>query len=108
VIAIHQASGEIAGLTEVVVPAQHPIRADQYDTVVVPVHRGYGIGRAVKARMLFELRTAEPQLREVQTWSAQGNEAMLKVNTDLGFIADRRWSEYEADVGTLVEHLNQG
>ena len=91
VLAIHEATGDVAGLTEVVVPAQHPERADQYDTIVVRAHRGYGIDRAIKARMLFELRDAEPGLREVQTWNAQNNESMLKVNAELGYQPDRDW-----------------
>jgi GNAT superfamily N-acetyltransferase len=105
VLAIHEASGAVAGLTEVVVPAQHPERADQYDTIVVREHRGYGIDRAIKARMLFELRSAEPGLREVQTWNAQHNESMLKVNAELGFQSDRDWYEYGVDVAQLVQRL---
>ena len=105
VLAIHDESGAVAGLTEVVVPAQHPERADQYDTIVVREHRGYGIDRAIKARMLFELRAAEPDLREVQTWNAQHNESMLKVNAELGFQSDRDWYEYGADVAQLVHRL---
>ncbi|MET8149289.1 GNAT family N-acetyltransferase [Actinoplanes sp. NPDC049668] len=105
VLAVHEASGTVAGLTEVVVPAQHPERADQYDTIVVREHRGYGIDRAIKARMLFELRAAEPGLREVQTWNAQHNESMLKVNAELGFQSDRDWYEYGADVAQLVQRL---
>ncbi|MEV6298033.1 GNAT family N-acetyltransferase [Actinoplanes sp. NPDC051861] len=105
VLAIHEATGTVAGLTEVVVPAQHPERADQYDTIVVREHRGYGIDRAIKARMLFELRTAEPDLRQVQTWNAQHNESMLKVNAELGYQSDRDWFEYIADVATLVQSL---
>ena len=105
VLAIHEATGTVAGLTEVVVPAQHPERADQYDTIVVRDHRGYGIDRAIKARMLFELRKAEPELREVQTWNAQHNESMLKVNAELGFQSDRDWYEYGADVAQLVQRL---
>src|SRR5690349_14980393 len=85
VLAIHEGSGAVAGLTEVVVPAQHPERADQYDTIVVRAHRGNGIDRAIKARMLLELRTAEPDLLEVQTWNAHANESMLKVNAELGY-----------------------
>jgi GNAT superfamily N-acetyltransferase len=107
VLAIHSQSGEVAGLTEVVVPAQRPSRADQYDTIVVPDHRGYGIDRAIKARMLFELRSAEPALVEVQTWNAPDNEAMLKVNAELGFDPDREWREYEADVADLVTRLDR-
>jgi GNAT superfamily N-acetyltransferase len=105
VLAIHEATGVVAGLTEVVVPAQHPERADQYDTIVVRDHRGYGIDRAIKARMLFELRSAEPGLREVQTWNAQHNESMLKVNAELGFQSDRDWYEYGTDVAQLVQRL---
>jgi len=105
VLAIHESSGVVAGLTEVVVPAQHPDRADQYDTIVVRDHRGYGIDRAIKARMLFELRAAEPDLREVQTWNAQHNESMLKVNAELGYQPDRDWFEYGADVAQLVQSL---
>jgi hypothetical protein len=62
---------------------QHPERADQYDTIVVRRHRGYGIDRAIKARMLFELRGAEPGLREVQTWNAQHNESMPEGHAEL-------------------------
>lgn len=105
VLTVHEATQTIAGLTEVVVPAQRPSRADQYDTLVVPAHRGYGIGRAIKARMLFELRAAEPHLVDVQTWNATENEPMLKVNTDLGFKPDREWREYEADVVDLLRRL---
>jgi GNAT superfamily N-acetyltransferase len=105
VLATHDATGEVAGLTEVVVPAQHPERADQYDTIVVRAHRGYGIDRAIKARMLFELRAAEPGLKEVQTWNAHNNESMLKVNAELGYQPDRDWYEYGADVAQLVQSL---
>jgi len=105
VLAIHEQTGTVAGLTEVVVPAQHPERADQYDTIVVRDHRGYGIDRAIKARMLFELRGAEPGLREVQTWNAHNNESMLKVNAELGYLPDRNWFEYGVDVAQLVQFL---
>ncbi|MFI5832181.1 GNAT family N-acetyltransferase [Micromonospora sp. NPDC051300] len=106
VLALHEQTGEVAGLTEVVVPAQHPTRADQYDTIVVREHRGYGIDRAIKARMLLELRSAEPEVAEVQTWNAQVNESMLKVNAELGYRPDRDWCEYGVDVGELVHRLD--
>ncbi|HEX5740348.1 MAG TPA: GNAT family N-acetyltransferase [Pilimelia sp.] len=105
VVAIHERTGEVAGLTEVVVPAQRPCRADQYDTVVVPDHRGYGIDRAMKARMLFELRAAEPGVREVQTWNAPDDHHLLKINSELGFRTDRLWLEYEAEMADLVARL---
>lgn len=105
VLAIHEKTDVVAGLTEVVVPAQRPSRADQYDTIVVPGHRGHGIDRAIKARMLFELKTAEPGLTEVQTWNAPDNDAMLGVNAELGFDPDHEWFEYESEVADLVQHF---
>ncbi|WP_432908402.1 GNAT family N-acetyltransferase [Micromonospora matsumotoense] len=106
VLALQQRTGAVAGLTEVVVPVQHPTRADQYDTIVVRDHQGYGIDRAIKARMLLELRSAEPELAEVQTWNAQANEAMLKVNAELGYQTDRDWCEYSVDVAELVHRFD--
>jgi GNAT superfamily N-acetyltransferase len=106
VLAVHEQSGTVAGLTEVVVPAQRPTRADQYDTVVVRTHRGYGLGRALKARMLSELRTAEPQVLDVQTWNAVGGEAMGRINDELGFKPNREWREYDVDVDDVLRRLD--
>lgn len=106
VVAVHERSERVAGLTELVVPAQHPGRADQYDTVIVPEHNGYGLARAIKARMLLELRGAEPQLREVQTWHATDREQLQQVNKELGFKPDREWREYEADAAALAQRLH--
>jgi len=105
VVAVHERSGRVAGLTELVVPAQHPTRADQYDTTIVREHDGYGLARAIKARMLLELRAAETQLSEVQTWHAVEREQLQQVNKELGFRPDREWLEYEIDAGDLAERL---
>ncbi len=105
VVAVHERSGTVAGLTELVVPAQHPTRADQYDTIIVPAHNGYGLARAIKARMLLELRSRAPQLREVQTWHATDREQLQQVNKELGFRFDREWREYEVDTEDLVARL---
>jgi GNAT superfamily N-acetyltransferase len=105
VLAVHERSGEVAALTELVVPIQHPTRADQYDTIVVPSHQGLGLERAIKARMLLEIRDAEPKLAEVQTWNALENDPMADVNAELGFRPDREWREYEADVLDLIRQL---
>jgi GNAT superfamily N-acetyltransferase len=75
--------------------------------MVVPAHRGYGLGRALKARMLFELRSAEPRMTEVQTWNAFENEPLIKVNSELGFQPDRHWYEYDADVAELIRRLDK-
>jgi GNAT superfamily N-acetyltransferase len=105
VVAIHERSEKVAGLTELVVPALRPSRADQYDTVIVPEHNSYGLARAIKARMLLELRAAEPNLREVQTWHAPEREQLQQVNKELGFRPDREWREYEVEARDLAARL---
>lgn len=105
VVAVQTETGAIAGLTELVVPLHHPYRADQYDTVVVPPHRGYGLGLAMKARMLLGLRDDETQLTTVQTWHSVDNEPMLRVNSVLGFHPEREWYEYEAHLPELTKRL---
>jgi hypothetical protein len=56
--------------------------------------------------MLFELRSAEPSLKSVQTWNSLDADSILSVNTELGFQADREWREYEAEVAPLARRLN--
>jgi len=100
-VAVHESTGVVAGLTELAVVRIYPTRGDQDDTCVVPAHRGHGLGLWMKAAMLRLLRTSEPGLVDVQTWNAETNAHMLAVNTALGFRRDRMWREYQAGVAEL-------
>ncbi|HEU5156846.1 MAG TPA: GNAT family N-acetyltransferase [Streptosporangiaceae bacterium] len=91
----------IAGFTEVVVPGAAPARAAQYDTAVVPEHRGKRLGIWVKADMLRWLRAERPDIREIETDNADDNSHMLAVNEELGFRRQREYREYQADVADL-------
>ena len=99
VVAVHEKTGEVAGLTEVVVPAQHPTRADQYDTVVVPesprLRRRPGDQGPDAVRAA--LGGAGPG--RGADLERGGQRATHRVNQELGFVPDRQWLEYEADVG---------
>ncbi|MGH8880195.1 MAG: GNAT family N-acetyltransferase [Stackebrandtia sp.] len=105
VVALTDPADAVVGLTELVVAAQRPTRGDQYDTVVAPAHRSYGLGLAMKARMLCELADAEPQLVDVQTWTSSNGDPYAHVDAQLGFRSDVQWYEYEADVHALLERL---
>jgi GNAT superfamily N-acetyltransferase len=91
----------IAGFTEVVVPGAAPTRAAQYDTAVVPEHRGRRLGIWVKAGMLDWLRSERPEVGEIETDNADDNSHMLAVNERLGFRRQREYREYQADVADL-------
>ncbi|MEU2238325.1 GNAT family N-acetyltransferase [Streptomyces sp. NPDC018338] len=92
--------GEIAGYTEIVIRAGETRRALQYDTVVVPAHRGHGLGLWVKAAMVRRLRAEQPGIVEIETDNAQDNTHMLAVNRRLGFRFHRSTHEYQLDLPT--------
>ncbi|MFD9471464.1 GNAT family N-acetyltransferase [Streptomyces goshikiensis] len=82
-------AGEVAAYTELVLADPEGTRAVQYDTVVVPAHRGRGLGRAVKLRMLAEARLRHPGLRYVDTTVADENTPMRALNEALGYRRER-------------------
>lgn len=93
VAALHD-GGDIAGWTTVLLPADGARRAHQYDTAVVPAHRGHGLGLWMKAEMLRRLPAAQPDLAEIHTGVPDDNRHLLSVNTALGFRPLRRTVRY--------------
>ncbi|MFJ9648708.1 GNAT family N-acetyltransferase [Streptomyces sp. NPDC101206] len=95
--AVHD-DGTMAGYTEIVLPGGSGPRAQQYDTAVVPAHRGHGLGLWVKAAMVRRLRAEYPGVLEIETDNAEDNVHMLAVNRALGFRSYRRTREFQLDV----------
>jgi GNAT superfamily N-acetyltransferase len=88
----------IAGFTELVIPVGDGTRAMQYDTAVVPEHRGNALGLWVKAAMLDWLRAEWPAVEEIETDNAEDNSHMLAVNERLGFRHLRKTRQYQYDL----------
>ncbi|MFI9560398.1 GNAT family N-acetyltransferase [Nonomuraea endophytica] len=88
----------MAGYTEIVIRAGEQRRAAQYDTAVVPAHRGHGLGLWLKATMVRRLRAEHPGLAEVETDTAESNVHMLAVNERLGYRTHRSTHEYQFDL----------
>lgn len=97
IAAVHD-DGTMAGYTEILLPQGAPPRAQQYDTAVVPAHRGHGLGLWVKAAMVRRLRAEHPGVVEIETDNAEDNVHMLAVNHALGFRSYRRTREFQLDV----------
>lgn len=85
VAAVHEASGVVAGLTALEFPRLAPELAHQEDTVVVPAHRGHGLGLWVKAEMLRWLAADSAGVRRIRTTTEPSNVHMLRINERLGF-----------------------
>lgn len=98
VAAVSETDGEVAGYTELVLPAGLSGRAQQYDTAVLPAHRGHGLGLWLKAAMLRRVRARFPRITEVEADNADDNRHMLAVNTALGFRPRLRTVKYQLDL----------
>ena len=58
---------------------------EQWDTIVLPEHRGRRLGMLVKAANLIQVHRAAPDATSILTWNAEENRYMLDVNEALGF-----------------------
>ena len=85
VVARHRETGALAGHTMVEVAADSPWNGGQFDTSVLPAHRGHRLGLLLKLEMLYWLRDEEPQLRTILTGNAADNSHMIRVNEALGY-----------------------
>jgi GNAT superfamily N-acetyltransferase len=108
VLAIHDATGETAGYTELAYDPKIPPVVWQQGTAVIPAHRGQGIGKWIKAAMLERALRDWPQARLVRTGNADSNAPMLAINTRLGFKpawAQTIWEVAIADARRYVESV---
>ena len=104
VVAIHEASGEVAGITQVTVPPVQPVKAFQRDTAVLREHRGHGLGRAMKAAMMRRLIAERPDTVSVVTQTGDV-ENMARINTELGYRTLAEYSIVEAEIAELEKHM---
>ncbi|HZC27297.1 MAG TPA: GNAT family N-acetyltransferase [Actinopolymorphaceae bacterium] len=90
--------GTLAGHTQLGVGRHEPDRAYQWDTLVVPAHRGHRLGLALKVANLRALQDTHPEVRRVNTWNAIQNGPMVRVNEDLGFEVLEACQEWQRDL----------
>ncbi|MEU6861076.1 GNAT family N-acetyltransferase [Glycomyces sp. NPDC046736] len=79
------ATGEIAGLTDILVFPGQEEHAGQNDTIVDPAHRGKRLGTILKIANQRLLRAYRPKLRYVHTWNAEVNTHMIAINEAIGY-----------------------
>ena len=98
--AVHAATGELVGYTQVQVPRAQPEVGFQQDTLVMREHRGHGLGLRMKAAGTLALMQDSPATTSVRTWNADDNAPMLTVNRAIGYVHDAMMREWQKVVAS--------
>ena len=106
VAAVHDASGELAAMTQLSVVPDHPHWGHQGLTAVTRQHRGHRLGLLVKTAMLEWLAETEPAIERIETGNATANDHMIAVNDTLGFAVDR--PDFHTVELTVADVLGRG
>ncbi len=85
VAARHDATGELAALTQLATEPAVPGWGFQSLTAVLPGHRGHRLGLLTKVAMLELLVDREPAIHSIVTSNAGPNDHMIAINAKLGF-----------------------
>jgi len=83
VVARHE-SGHIVGHTQLLFPGNDP-EVYQWDTLVLPEHRGHGLGLTLKSAAMRAAADLLDGRRRIMTYNAASNGPMIAVNEQLGF-----------------------
>jgi GNAT superfamily N-acetyltransferase len=97
-VARHRSTGKLAGHT---VLEHYPATAAvaiQNDTLVLPEHRGHGLGLSLKLANLRLLRAEWPTVQRIHTFNAAENGPMLSINEAMGFVPASYTAQWQLTV----------
>jgi len=103
-LAIHEESGQAAGMSQLVRRTANPSTWIVTTTMVDPVHRGHALGKWVKGAVNIDDRWPEGEYQETE--NASTNDAMLGINHAMGFEYGLTMAEVEVDVDQVERYLD--
>jgi GNAT superfamily N-acetyltransferase len=95
------ADGRVAGFNELLHAAHDIGNAYNWDTLVLPAHRGHRLGMGLKVANLRRFQPAFPDARRVHTHNAAQNAPMIAVNDAVGFVPVEQVGEWQGPVSDL-------
>ncbi|WP_239082198.1 GNAT family N-acetyltransferase [Actinoplanes teichomyceticus] len=101
VAAVHEETGTAVGLTELEFYPHRPDFGYQQETAVLAGHRGRGLGRLMKARMMDWVVQERPGTTHVWTTTADDNVHMRRVNEQIGYATIRVMVNVEVETDAV-------
>jgi mycothiol synthase len=103
----HRDSKQLVGYSELTWVTTRPKIVSQQGTGVHPDHRGFGLGRALKAMNALAMLERNEKAQFIRTGNADENAPMLKINHAMGFKPYIAATQWQADVSKVLEALEQ-
>ncbi|MFN8474969.1 MAG: GNAT family N-acetyltransferase [Anaerolineae bacterium] len=107
VAARDNATGELAGYSQIFMHPLRPTVAWQGATATLPKYRNRGLGRWMKAVMLEKVMRERPLIQCIRTGNADSNAPMLKINYELGFYHRKTWQIWQLEVDRAAEYTTE-
>ncbi|MHA1928575.1 MAG: GNAT family N-acetyltransferase [Candidatus Thorarchaeota archaeon] len=101
-----ETSGSISGLTEIYYMPSAGYLVDQELTGVKKEYRGRGLGKLLKAEMLFYIKENHPDTKFITTGNANENAPMLSINHRIGFREYIKQTCFEFDMEKITTTLD--
>ena len=101
----HDESGKLVGFTDVYWQPKLPNTIGQGGTAVHPDHRGFALGKWLKAAMLKKVLDERTEATRILTSNAYSNDAMLGINVALGFKEERSEAFWQLPIERVDEYL---
>ncbi|NHJ05558.1 MAG: GNAT family N-acetyltransferase [Candidatus Heimdallarchaeota archaeon] len=98
-------NGAISGITDISYNPSRSHRIEQELTGVKEEYRGKGLGKWLKAEMLFFIRKKYPHVKFISTGNADSNAAMLSINNRMGFRLHHHSRTYKFKVSELEKKI---
>ncbi len=97
--------GRVSGLTEIEYDSREAHVVRQELTAVRPEFRGRGLGKWLKAQMIFYIKENYPEAEMVSTGNAEGNAPMLSINKRMGFKKYKGGEAYKFKIKEISKKL---
>jgi len=95
--------GSISGITDIQYSQSKPYLIEQDVTGVLPKYRGRGLGKWLKAAMLFYIQDKFPKVTIINTGNADTNAPMLSINERMGYKKHLTEKCYKFQLQDLME-----